>query len=236
MISNDNLMRKEQPMAQGLLDYFPDALAAVSHVSVVGARQHDAYKPDGSIMWKKHLSTDHADCIIRHLADRGTNDKDGLAHSAKVAWRALALLQIEIEAAERNKALGDAMAAADKAFDDNYAGKLQPNGAYGGVVGVDPAKPGSDRTAIHVFGGNGISPKSIAQLFGVRAEDIIMEDPLPPPDAPGVADVPVAVSDFGMWLTTREKCVHAGAKHEVYDMIEAMEEYALLLRKRAGMR
>jgi hypothetical protein len=43
-------------------------------------------------------STDHADCILRHLIDRGTVDTDGIRHSAKVAWRALALLQLELEA------------------------------------------------------------------------------------------------------------------------------------------
>ena len=42
-------------------------------------------------------STDHADCIIRHLVDAGTLDTDGVRHSAKVAWRSLALLQEEIE-------------------------------------------------------------------------------------------------------------------------------------------
>lgn len=41
---------------------------------------------------------DHADCIMRHLVDRGTIDTDGITHSAKVAWRALALLQEELEA------------------------------------------------------------------------------------------------------------------------------------------
>ena len=35
--------------------------------------------------------------MIRHFLDRGKLDSDGLRHSAKVAWRALALLQKEIE-------------------------------------------------------------------------------------------------------------------------------------------
>lgn len=42
---------------------------------------------------------DHADCIVRHLLQRGTLDTDGLPHSAKLAWRAMALLQEECEAA-----------------------------------------------------------------------------------------------------------------------------------------
>lgn len=96
-LPTDAKERKNVPMARGLLDYFPDALAAIADVSRVGNEQHNPGQP---MHWAKHLSTDHADCLIRHLVDRGTMDTDGLRHSAKVAWRALALLQMEIEAAE----------------------------------------------------------------------------------------------------------------------------------------
>jgi hypothetical protein len=40
---------------------------------------------------------DHPDCEIRHMMQRGTRDSDGVRHSAKRAWRALADLQLEIE-------------------------------------------------------------------------------------------------------------------------------------------
>lgn len=86
--------RKEYPMAEGMLDYFPDALVAVSHVSFVGNQQHNPGQP---LHWAKEKSQDHADALMRHLVDRGKFDNDGLRHSAKVAWRALALLQTEIE-------------------------------------------------------------------------------------------------------------------------------------------
>jgi hypothetical protein len=40
---------------------------------------------------------------MRHLVDRGTIDpEDGISHSVKVAWRALAMLQEELEAAGRH--------------------------------------------------------------------------------------------------------------------------------------
>lgn len=93
-LPSDPKERKNVPMARGLLDYFPDALACVADVSRVGNEQHNPGQP---MHWAKHLSTDHADCIIRHLVDRGKCDTDGLRHSAKVAWRALALLQTELE-------------------------------------------------------------------------------------------------------------------------------------------
>ena len=95
-LSSDHKTRKNMPMARGLLDYFPAALAEVAHVSMVANEQHN---PGEEMHHARGKSTDHADCIVRHLLDRGVVDSDGLRHSAKVAWRALALLQEELEAA-----------------------------------------------------------------------------------------------------------------------------------------
>lgn len=89
--------RKAYPMARGLLDYFPRALLEVSRCSLVANEQHNPGEP---LHWAREKSTDHADCLLRHLIDRGTLDTDGMRHSAKVAWRALAMLQVEMEASE----------------------------------------------------------------------------------------------------------------------------------------
>jgi hypothetical protein len=96
-LPTDAKQRKNVPMARGLLDYFPDACAAVAELSRIGNEQHQPGQP---MHWAREKSTDHADCIVRHLIDRGTMDTDGVRHAAKVAWRALALLQLEIEAAK----------------------------------------------------------------------------------------------------------------------------------------
>lgn len=87
--------RKALPLTSGVLDYFPDALLEVAHCSKVGNDQHNPGQP---LHWAKEKSTDEADALARHLLDRGTMDTDGVRHSAKVAWRALALLQREIDA------------------------------------------------------------------------------------------------------------------------------------------
>ena len=87
--------RKAMPIASGVLDYFPDALLVVAEVSRVGNEQHHPGEP---LHWDKSKSTDEADALLRHLIDRGTLDSDGQRHSAKVAWRALALLQRELDA------------------------------------------------------------------------------------------------------------------------------------------
>jgi len=106
-LPDDSAARKEVPMATGLLDYFPDALAAVAHLSFLGNQKHN---PGQSLHWSRDKSTDHADCIVRHLAERGGVDPDGNRHSVMLAWRALANLQVELE-----KDLGLPMSRASKA-------------------------------------------------------------------------------------------------------------------------
>lgn len=100
MITTDKAERKALPITSGVLDYFPDALLAVAHCSKVGNDQHN---PDQPLHWAKEKSTDEADALVRHLLERGTVDTDGVRHSAKVAWRALAMLQREIEAEQVDK-------------------------------------------------------------------------------------------------------------------------------------
>jgi hypothetical protein len=93
-LPTDAKTRKTLPIATGVLDYFPDALAEVAAVSRAGNEQHNPGQP---LHWAKEKSTDEADALVRHLIERGKRDSDGQRHSAKAAWRALALLQREIE-------------------------------------------------------------------------------------------------------------------------------------------
>lgn len=91
----DPAERKKHPVASGVLDYFPDALVALARVSYEGNEQHNPGQP---LHWARSKSADEADALIRHFLRRGSLDSDGIRHSAKLAWRALALLQKEIEA------------------------------------------------------------------------------------------------------------------------------------------
>lgn len=93
----DAKARNAIPLFDGLLAYFPAALAAVAVVSRIGNEQHNAGQP---MHWARGKSTDHANKIARHLLDAGALDSDGTRHSAKLAWRALALLQEELEREE----------------------------------------------------------------------------------------------------------------------------------------
>jgi hypothetical protein len=86
--------RKKYPMATGLLDYFPDALAAVSNISYLGNEKHNPGQP---LHHARGKSSDHADCQVRHMIERGEIDADGAEHIACKAWRALAELQEYLE-------------------------------------------------------------------------------------------------------------------------------------------
>jgi Domain of unknown function (DUF5664) len=91
--------RKNAPMARGLLGYFPLACAAVSELSRTGNEQHNPGEP---MHWARDKSQDHDDCIVRHTTDRLSGevfDSDGARHRVKVAWRALAAAELELEEA-----------------------------------------------------------------------------------------------------------------------------------------
>ena len=93
ILPSDPAERKALPITTGVLDYFPLAIAEVARVSKAGNEQHHPGQP---LHWDKSKSLDHADCIARHLIDRGARDADGQLHSAKLAWRTLALLETEL--------------------------------------------------------------------------------------------------------------------------------------------
>lgn len=96
MLPTDAKARKDIPLATGVFDYFPKALAAIAEVSRIGNEQHN---PGTPLHWDRSKSGDEADALARHLLERGKLDTDGLRHSAKMAWRSLALLEKELEVA-----------------------------------------------------------------------------------------------------------------------------------------
>lgn len=85
LLPTDSAARKTYPMVTGLLDYFPDALAAVAHHSFEGNQKHNPGQP---IHWARGKSMDHLDALVRHITER---DLVG------AAWRVLAALQEDLE-------------------------------------------------------------------------------------------------------------------------------------------
>jgi hypothetical protein len=90
--------RKATPIFSGVVKYFPDALKAVARVSFIGNEQHNPGEP---LHWARGKSMDQLDAAMRHLTDYASGnfiDTDGQPHMAKVIWRCLAQLQLDIEA------------------------------------------------------------------------------------------------------------------------------------------
>ncbi|NRA93942.1 MAG: hypothetical protein HRU26_14915 [Psychroserpens sp.] len=86
--------RKDTPVYSGFMKYFPLAIAEVARCSKAGNDQHNPGKP---LHWDRSKSGDELDALSRHLLEAGTTDTDGILHSAKVAWRAMANLEKELE-------------------------------------------------------------------------------------------------------------------------------------------
>lgn len=133
LLPNDPQKRKAVPLYSGLAKYFPDALAAVAELSRIGNEQHNPGEP---LHWDRAKSTDELDAAMRHLFEAGTIDSDGTRHSTKLAWRALANLQKELEEAQALLAVAAAQAAqpAELAMQNQSAslsyGYCQLHGTY----------------------------------------------------------------------------------------------------------
>ena len=101
VLTADSAARKDTPICEGVLDYFPRAIAAVARLSQIG---NDKHNPGEPLHWSKGKSTDHPNCIARHLIDRGRIDPDsGMLHDVGLAWRALANLELALTAQEKAK-------------------------------------------------------------------------------------------------------------------------------------
>lgn len=94
ILPTDAAERKAIPIVSGFLDYFPLAVAEVAKCSLKANEQHNPGEP---LYWNRNKSTDHIECIGRHLIDRNSFDTDGVRHATKLAWRAMANLQIILE-------------------------------------------------------------------------------------------------------------------------------------------
>lgn len=112
-LPTDYNARKALPIFDGVLMYFPDAIAAVAAVSVAGNAQHN---PGERLHWSRGKSTDQMNTAVRHMMDHGggnLRDTDGTYHLAKSAWRILAQLQLTIEAEQAQNAAKQESVQAD---------------------------------------------------------------------------------------------------------------------------
>ena len=89
--------RKMVPIYHGVLMYFPKAIQEIARLSFMANEQHN---PGTEMHWDRDKSGDELDAGMRHAVGCGTFDEDGQRHSTKTAWRFLANLEKELEAAQ----------------------------------------------------------------------------------------------------------------------------------------
>ena len=94
-LPEDAEARKTYPIYSGFIKYFPHAIAAVSHLSFKGNRQHHDGKP---LHWDMDKSTDEPDALMRHLIETACAENKGkheteAEQATRVAWRAMAHLE-----------------------------------------------------------------------------------------------------------------------------------------------
>lgn len=103
--------RKATPVFSGVLQYFPNAIAAVARLSKIGNDKHNL---GGPLRWRREKSSDHGDSLIRHQMEFDKIDPDtGEYHAIAVAWRALA----QAELLEESKAMSKFMSPSEKLLD-----------------------------------------------------------------------------------------------------------------------
>lgn len=64
-LPNESKMRYHYPITSGCLAYFPAALAGVAKHSYIGGAKYN----DGGLVHLRYISTEHLDCIGRHVLD-----------------------------------------------------------------------------------------------------------------------------------------------------------------------
>ena len=97
-LPEDAAERKTYPIYSGFINYFPNAIAKVSHLSYKGSQQHN---PDQPTHWDMSKSGDELDALMRHMIDGDWE---------QVAWRSMANLE--------RKLTGNCQYVADGIHDD----------------------------------------------------------------------------------------------------------------------
>lgn len=108
-LPTDSEERKKIPIFSGPMSYFPRALAELARVCHVGNEKHNPGEP---LHWAREKSSDHTDCIIRHLIDAheetavspcgaklgiAVDHETGIPEAVFVAWRAMGHAELVLE-------------------------------------------------------------------------------------------------------------------------------------------
>jgi hypothetical protein len=115
LFPSDDKARKGMPIFKLITRYFPKALREVTKVSVANNVRYNPDKDPFDINWARGKSADQLGSSLRHMLEREVDGKvfedvppevtavtgiEKVYVLAENAWRALAALEIEIEAQE----------------------------------------------------------------------------------------------------------------------------------------
>ncbi len=107
-LPRDPQERKQLQLYTFMFQYFPDAWLEVVRIARLGNEQHNPGQP---LHWSRNKSTDQMNAVFNHLFDYGLGakvDSDNGYHLAKLIWRAMAQLQLDIEQTRRIAGAADA--------------------------------------------------------------------------------------------------------------------------------
>jgi hypothetical protein len=116
ILPEDDKARKNTPIFRMITRYFPKALREVTKVCVANNVRYSPDREPADITWARGKSPDQLGSLFRHILERTVDDKmfelttDEVAEAtgitrvyvlAEASWRALAALELEIEAYEQ---------------------------------------------------------------------------------------------------------------------------------------
>lgn len=88
---NSSPRRKDQPVTEGFLDYFPATARLTAELSRLGNEKHNPGEP---LHHARGKSKDHRNCAVRHLMDADVIDPEtGLVEAVGAVWRSSAYVQ-----------------------------------------------------------------------------------------------------------------------------------------------
>lgn len=105
-LPTDDAERKNVPIYDGFIVYFPAAIVEIAKHSFESNEQHN---PGTPVHWDRSKSTNQLGSLARHLVDtaRPNQSLDAQIKEARaIAWRALAHLQVLCEKRDSPKVTG----------------------------------------------------------------------------------------------------------------------------------
>lgn len=173
-LPNDSKMRYHYPISSGCVAYFPAALAGVAKHSFIGGAKYN----DGALVHLRYISTQHMDCIGRHMLDlqdllaahaRGEQDVQTFVYDFEEKRDILQTIPIEEAILIECNALAWRSLAISQELHEKLAGKpLAP------AARLSPADNGHKPINLLSFGRNKVAVvKALREIKGYTLKESV---------------------------------------------------------------